>query len=245
MGNAPAWLGVAIDHPAEYPEECYVPGQPLSGRVCLSVTSAEGAVAESLQLTLSCIERALVTLNKLDTKVHGQHVLYSTTVTLATFAGGRVQPGQYEYPWRIDALPEGLPSSMFASSSRSGEYPESWAEVSWAVDALLYRPGMSKRGVRVWSKRDVSAEETFAVSAAPSPAAVPTPVFLPPSTRPVKLLCCISQGSMTLGALVDRLVVTRGGHFVVSYAIKNNSTQELRTMRAALTEWQDAYVTAQ
>ena len=103
MGNAPAALAVAFDHPAG----CYGSGQPLSGRVYLSVTSAEGTVAESLQLTLTGIERTRVHYTTRHTTGHGDNkrtetrdhyaharrVLLSAMVPLATFVGGRVQAG--------------------------------------------------------------------------------------------------------------------------------------------------------
>ena len=128
MGNAPATLAVAFDEP----RPCYASGQPLSGRVYLSVTSAEGTVADSLQLTLSGAEKAKVHYTTRHTTGHGdskktvtkhhyaraRRALFSIEVPLATFRGGRVLPGQYEYPWRVDALPEGLPSSMHASMCR-------------------------------------------------------------------------------------------------------------------------------
>ena len=114
-------------------------------------------MADSLQLTLSGAEKAKVHYTTRHTTGHGdskktvtkhhyaraRRALFSIEVPLATFRGGRVLPGQYEYPWRVDALPEGLPSSMHASADAG----RSTASIRYAVDVHLHRPGMFKRDV--------------------------------------------------------------------------------------------------
>lgn len=233
MGNAPATLGVGLDNA----QPCYSAGQPLSGRVYLSVTAADGTAADTLVLTVSGAERTTVHYTTTRTSGSGDNRRTKTVhhyararrtfmyleVPLATFAGGSCAAGQYEFPFSVPALPEGLPTSMYASADGG----RSHAEVRYSIHVHLQRPGMFKR--------DVQADLGFVVNATPSPA-VPTPVFLPPCTQAVKVCCCFAKGSMTLGALCDRAVVPRGGAMGVSFGVKNNSSKEMQRVECCLTE---------
>ena len=232
-GNAPATLGVGLDNA----QPCYSAGQPLSGRVYLSVTAADGTAADTLVLTVSGAERTTVHYTTTRTSGSGDNRRTKTVhhyararrtfmyleVPLATFAGGSCAAGQYEFPFSVPALPEGLPTSMYASADGG----RSHAEVRYSIHVHLQRPGMFKR--------DVQADLGFVVNATPSPA-VPTPVFLPPCTQAVKVCCCFAKGSMTLGALCDRAVVPRGGAMGVSFGVKNNSSKEMQRVECCLTE---------
>ena len=220
MGNAPASLGIVIN------EQVIHSGGQLSGCVYLQVTKR--CVANTLQVVVEGYEHShahWTTREKVKgpkhssgsrpiTVHHDAHAsrpLVYIDVPLASFSSGAVEPGRYEYPFST-VLPLGLPSVMYVTQG-GGD-----CRVHYSLTARLHRPGMFK-----W---DVTTKVPFAVQAQALPPSK-QPLYAQPETALVNLCCCLSRGSMTLGAVVDETFLWRGQTVGVGIAVKNESAAKV------------------
>lgn len=142
---------------------------------------------------------------------YAKRPLFYIDVPLASFSSGAVEPGRYEYPFST-VLPPGLPSVMCASQG-GGD-----CRIHYSLTARLHRPGMFK-----W---DVTTKVPFTVQAQALPP-FKQPLFAQPETALVNLCCCLSRGSMTLGAVVDETFLGRGQTLGVGIAVKNESAAKV------------------
>jgi hypothetical protein len=122
MGNSSCRLVLRIDDP----QRAHKGGENVSGRVYFNATNkADLSAFQAVNLVLEGHERVMTSFSPSSSGHEGQGVngserllnkrsdklLVRTEIPIVDF-GGRLQPGQYEYPfqWR---LPVGLPSSMY------------------------------------------------------------------------------------------------------------------------------------
>uniref|UniRef100_A0A0G4IFT4 Arrestin C-terminal-like domain-containing protein n=1 Tax=Chromera velia CCMP2878 TaxID=1169474 RepID=A0A0G4IFT4_9ALVE len=130
--------------------------------------------------------------------------------------GGRLLPGQYEFPFQI-TLPPYLPSSL-TWHKRYGDKASFW--ISYKVKANV----ISSNG-----RESTSSKLDFQVVARPRPQILGhTPShFVEPDTQDVNAGCCINQGFMVLGAKSDCVQVQPGDIFSASVAFQNQSTTNI------------------
>ena len=65
---------------------------------------------------------------------------------------------------------------------------------------------------------------------------LPTPVFASPKTEAIKLLCCINQGRMTVGAYSSDTTLHRGEGFSLAVAMQNESSANVERLIVEIEE---------
>lgn len=104
MGNKPIKLGITLN------KEIYEDGSDLTGIVYLSLSGDNDLQLASTARVYLILKGGEYTRIEGDTKDTIVDCLVNLKVPLKTFPSGRIQPGQYEYPFQW-TLPPHLPST--------------------------------------------------------------------------------------------------------------------------------------
>mmetsp|Transcript_7271 Transcript_7271/g.10286 ORF Transcript_7271/g.10286 Transcript_7271/m.10286 type:complete len:566 (+) Transcript_7271:123-1820(+) len=134
--------------------------------------------------------------------------------------GQQIPPGNYKLPFELD-LPSMLPSTMEAHGADS----DSRCSIRYYIKAELKGSG--------WFSNYSSRQEIHVSSKPLRKDRVPC--FKEPITTPVSA-CCFSKGSMTYGAKVDDTILERGEQVTVKMSCVNNTSVEIESTHAMLTE---------
>ena len=120
MGNAACTIGIQTE------KINYVAGSTVKGRVYLNVNDRNGVKASSLNIRCLGEEKVVIHYKQERYEYRGNEriqagytdhfdrkssTIFHIDVSIASFNGGRIYSGQYEYPFQF-VLPETLPSSM-------------------------------------------------------------------------------------------------------------------------------------
>jgi hypothetical protein len=172
MGNAPATLRIGIDTP------CIQSGQDVHGKVYVMVTQETKVTTLNLTLRGQEYTRVHYTTTSGTGKNRKTHHKTATStrdimkidIPLASFAGGVILPGNYEFPFTA-TMPSNLPSSM----SVGGQVGDT-CRIEYFANARLTRPGTFKF--------DATATNKFVLLSKPVDDVI-KPAFLRPSRVPV------------------------------------------------------------
>lgn len=129
---------------------------------------------------------------------------------LANYDDIEVTEGQLEYSFDYK-LAKTLPSSFHTTNGHSS------ATVKYMVQVTLETPGFFSHD-QIW-------ECEFPVKAFPK--AIPQdlkPKLLPPDLQDITFCCCFYRGSMTIGGVISKTVVSQYDTLTVGFAAENNST---------------------
>lgn len=168
---------------------------------------------------------------------------------------GKIYPGMYQIPFSFD-LPDTLPSSLRVQSghgSRTGGMPTDFNSIkqtmqqapsmargrnnddSYGNCEIEYEIKVRVLGSGVFS--NYHCEAPVIIQAKPmDPDSPKVPFEGPPDTKTITTCCCIGEGTVMFGCLVDNTMVAANKSIVVSMGCTNNSKKAITSVDATLSQ---------
>lgn len=253
MGNQPITIGLKVDDPPaskknrhEQHAKFYKAGATVTGRVYLSVTKTNLS-ARSIQLKLIGQENLVVhhtrqvderdhhgktTSRQQDYYEHSTHDVVSLDCPLHIFQEGKLQRGQFEFPFALD-LPDALPSSLKKISKG-----QSHCEVTYELVAEIYAQPNS-----IFHKNPRSSQNLNIAAITSTTRRHDTSLHIPPEDFAIHACCCCRyMGYITMECKVDATTIkpSPSGHhgkgLGVSWRAQNKSAATVNKVKAELVQ---------
>lgn len=135
-----------------------------------------------------------------------QREVISKEILVASFSGGTIQPGRYQFKFAF-ALPGDLPGSCHVKRN------DHYGEISYYLKVKMNRPGITKKNLvaRAMVNLDSKAPEISEITVE--------------DESQVNTCCCFNNGVMTLKCTVPQDVFNAGEEMEVHVDLDNSSTK--------------------
>ncbi|CAI2371312.1 unnamed protein product [Moneuplotes crassus] len=208
----------------------YAPGEELTGNIYISLDKP--FPGSNLELSLKGKEDVAWTVRKESSDNYNRHYtryiedeaeIINFVAPIHTFMGGSVQPGQYDFPFKL-ILPDDIPSSCYFATSSSYK---THAKVKYRLKAILR--------CNTDEMKDMSFKQTLIIRQQPD--VVPMSSMADFSDQVNSCCCCWSQGVVTMQSQTDKAAYTPTETVKIIGNIDNsNCTRDIKKVKVQLVE---------